>query len=132
MLHIVIAIILDKNNQILITQRAKNKHQGGKWEFPGGKVEQGELAEEALIRELDEELDIQIINSEPMMEIRHHYSELSVFLDVYKVTAWQGKVYGKEGQPICWIAREALEQYEFPTANKAILEALKPFNNYLI
>ena len=132
MLHIVIAIILDKNNQILITQRAKNKHQGGKWEFPGGKVKQGELAEEALIRELDEELDIQIINSEPMMEIRHHYSELSVFLDVYKVTAWQGKVYGKEGQPICWIDREALEQYEFPTANKAILEALKPFNNYLI
>ncbi len=125
MLHIVVAVIYNKNNQILIAQRAKGKHQAGKWEFPGGKVEQGESAQQALKRELDEELGIEILNAKTLVQIRHHYKELSVFLDAYTVKDWQGEAYGKEGQIIRWIDQNTLQNYSFPVANKAIFKALK-------
>ena len=124
MLHVVVAVIRNKNNQILIAQRASKKHQGGKWEFPGGKVEQGESASQALKRELNEELGIQISTLKALTKIYHHYTDLSVFLDVYEVNAWRGEAYGKEGQPIFWVDIEALKNYSFPVANKPILEAL--------
>ena len=124
MLHVVVAVIRDKNQQILIAQRAAQQHQGGKWEFPGGKVEAGETPQHALARELDEELGIQIEAPRPLIQIRHHYPDLSVFLDVYEVTQWQGDAYGKEGQPIRWVAVEEVARYPFPVANKPILQAL--------
>ncbi len=125
MLHIVVAVIYNKNNQILIAQRAQGKHQAGKWEFPGGKVEQSESAQQALTRELDEELGIQITSAKALLQIRHHYKKLSVFLDVYTVRDWQGEAYGKEGQGVRWIDQEAMQNYSFPAANKAILQTLK-------
>ena len=125
MLDVVVAVIRDKNNQILIAQRAEKKHQGGKWEFPGGKVEQDESAQQALARELDEELGIQISAPKPLLQIRHQYTDLSVFLDVYEVRIWQGEAYGKEGQRIRWVDIHALENYAFPIANEAIIEALQ-------
>jgi 8-oxo-dGTP diphosphatase len=125
MLHVVVAVIRDKNNQILIAQRAIKKHQGGKWEFPGGKVEKDESAQQALTRELDEELGIQISLISSLIQIHHDYSDFVVFLDVYEVREWQGKAYGKEGQPIRWVDIETLQHYAFPVANESILEALK-------
>lgn len=125
MLQIVVAVIRDKNNQILIAQRAIKKHQGGKWEFPGGKVEKGESAQQALARELDEELGIQISVITPLIQLHHDYPDLTVFLDVYDVREWLGKAYGKEGQPIRWVDIETLQNYTFPVANEAILEVLK-------
>ena len=128
MLHIVVAVIYNKNNQILIAQREKGKHQAGKWEFPGGKVEQGESAKQALRRELDEELGIQILGAKALVQIQHHYKELSVFLDAYTVKDWQGEAYGKEGQAIRWIDQDTIQNYSFPAANKAIFQALKDIN----
>ena len=125
MLQVVVAVIRDKDDQILITQRAKGKHQGEKWEFPGGKIEQSEFALQALRRELDEELGIQITTATPFMQLEHHYAELSVFLDIYEVRKWQGKAYGKEGQAIYWVNKETIKNYTFPDANKAILKALE-------
>jgi 8-oxo-dGTP diphosphatase len=125
MLHVVVAVIRDKNNQILIAQRAIKKHQGGKWEFPGGKVEKDESAQQTLTRELDEELGIQISLISSLIQIHHDYSDFVVFLDVYEVREWQGKAYGKEGQPIRWVDIETLQHYAFPVANESILEALK-------
>ncbi len=125
MLQVVVAVIRNKEDQILIAQRAKEKHQGGKWEFPGGKIEQGESALQALSRELDEELGIQITEATPFMQIQHHYTKLAVFLDIYEVKAWQGKAYGKEGQAICWVNQKSIKNYSFPSANKAILKALE-------
>jgi len=124
MLHIVIAIIRDKNNQILIAQRAANQHQGGKWEFSGGKVELGESAPHALVRELNEELGIQIESAIPLIQIQHHYTTRAVLLDVYEVTKWQGEACGKEGQPIRWVKLKDLNNYSFPSANQPILHAL--------
>jgi 8-oxo-dGTP diphosphatase len=125
MLHVVVAVIQNKNKQVLIAQRDAEKHQGGKWEFPGGKVEQSESAQQALARELDEELGIQIKSATPLIQIHHHDTKLSVFLDVYTITAWQGEAYGKEGQPIRWINLDEVHNYIFPCANKPILQALQ-------
>ena len=124
MKHIVVAIIRDKNNKILIAQRANEQHQGGKWEFSGGKVEAGETAQQALVRELDEELGIHITTATPLIQIQHHYADISIFLDVFEVNEWRGEVYGKEGQPIRWVMLNELRNYPFPAANKPILQAL--------
>ncbi|MCK5916946.1 MAG: Nudix family hydrolase [Cocleimonas sp.] len=124
MLHVVVAVIQDKKGQILIAQRDTKKHQGGKWEFPGGKVEQGESAQHALVREINEELGIQIESATPLIQIHHHYTELSVFLDVYTVNTWRGEAYGKEGQPMRWIGLNDINHYSFPAANTPILQAL--------
>lgn len=131
-LHIVIAVIRDKNNQILIAQRAIHQHQGGKWEFPGGKVEQGESAQQALIRELNEEVAIQVNSTIPLIQLQHHYTTRAVFLDVYEVTSWQGEASGKEGQAIRWVKPKELNNYTFPAANKPILDALRLPNLCLI
>lgn len=124
MLHVVIAVIRDKNNQVLIAQRAANQDQGGKWEFSGGKVEVGESAQQALTRELNEELGIQVNEGMPFIQIQHHYNTGTVFLDVYEVTRWKGEACGKEGQPIRWVKLKDLNNYSFPCANKPILQAL--------
>jgi 8-oxo-dGTP diphosphatase len=125
MLHIVIGILKNKQNQVLIARRGSHQHQAGKWEFAGGKVEQGESAQHALLRELNEELGIKIEHATPLIQIQHDYTTRRVFLEVYTVSAWQGEAYGKEGQPIRWVNREELDHYTFPRANKAILQALK-------
>ena len=124
MLQVVVAVIQDEKGKILIAQRDAEKYQGGKWEFPGGKIEANESAQQALARELNEELGIQIESATPLIQLHHHYSELSVFLDVFTITTWKGEAYGKEGQPIRWVARHELHHYPFPRANKPILQAL--------
>ncbi len=124
MLHIVVAILRNKSKQILIAQRASKQHQGDKWEFSGGKVETGETPQQALARELDEELGIQIEAALPLIQVHHYYPDLAVFLDVFEVSAWQGEAYGKEGQPIRWVTINELSRYPFPAANKPILQAL--------
>jgi 8-oxo-dGTP diphosphatase len=132
MLHIVIAVLKNKQNQVLISQRGTHQHQGGKWEFAGGKVEQGESVQQALVRELDEELGIKIEQATPLIQIQHDYATRRVFLDVYSVDAWQGEAYGREGQPIRWVHLDDIDHYAFPRANKPILQALKLPNTCLI
>lgn len=123
-LPIVIGIIQDQEHRILIAKRSKEQHQGGRWEFSGGKVERSETAQQALKRELYEELDIHIETVEPLIQVRHHYPDRSVFLDVYEVSLWHGNPRGKEGQRICWVHPDDIQQYCFPVANNAILRAL--------
>lgn len=125
MLHVVAAVIRNEKNQIMIAQRAAKQHQGGKWEFPGGKVETGETPQQALTRELEEELGIQIASPSPLIQVCHHYPDLSVLLEVYDVRQWQGEAYGKEGQPTRWVNLDEISSYDFPVANKPILQALK-------
>lgn len=122
--HVAVAVITDGNGQILIARRPENVHQGGLWEFPGGKVEPGERLEQALQRELHEELGIELKACQPLLEIHHDYADKQVFLDVWRVTAFSGEAYGREQQPIRWVAAEALADYDFPAANQPILKAL--------
>ncbi len=124
-LHVVAAVIYDQGKEsVLIAKRSDDKHQGGKWEFPGGKVEAGETAHAALERELFEELDIQINAFQPLLEVRHQYADKSVHLDVYEVVQFSGEAIGKEGQEIRWVKIVELAAFTFPSANEEILEAI--------
>ncbi len=122
--HVAVGVIL-KAGKILIAKRALEAHQGGLWEFPGGKVEAGESVQEALTRELQEELSIEPTELEPLMEIHHEYSDKTVWLDIWLVSQFHGEPAGLEGQPIQWVAVEQLDQYEFPKANQPIIERLQ-------
>jgi len=126
--HVAVAVITDKDGRILIAKRPDGVHQGGLWEFPGGKVECGESLEAALNRELIEELGIELEACEPLLEIHHDYPDKSVLLDVWRVTAFIGQAYGREQQPIRWVAPEALADYRFPEANLPILKAISLLN----
>ncbi|MFT0213221.1 Nudix family hydrolase [Pseudomonas sp. F1_0610] len=131
-LHVAVAVIRNAQQQVLLSFRAKKKHQGGLWEFPGGKVEQGETVTQALKRELEEELGISVQQSHPLIQVRHTYPELTVLLDVHEVTAFLGEPSGKEGQPIKWVEQQALTDYEFPAANAAIVQAAQLPKHYAI
>jgi len=131
-LEVAVAVIRNTEGQILISQRAKNVHQGGLWEFPGGKFEVSEDASQALARELKEELDINILFSTPLINIRFNYPDLKVHLHVRQVDSFKGKAVGREGQVIRWVFIKDLERYAFPEANKPILSALSLPHEYAI
>ncbi|WP_245573876.1 Nudix family hydrolase [Neptunomonas japonica] len=124
MIHVAAAVIDDGEGNIFLAKRPDDKHQGGLWEFPGGKVEQGESSEVALARELDEEIGIKVNQVEPLIQIPYHYSDKSVFLDVFRVTGFSGEAWGKEGQEVRWVPLNELDSYPFPAANKPILNAV--------
>lgn len=126
------AAIIDADGKVLISLRAANVHQGGLWEFPGGKVEAGESRLEALDRELYEELGIHVEKSEPLIQITHAYPEKTVVLDVYKVTAYRGRAVGREGQPVRWVFPSEMDSREFPAADVPIITALRLPDSYLI
>ena len=123
--HVAVAVICNADGNILIAKRPEGVHQGGLWEFPGGKVEAGENLENALKRELFEELGIELKACEPLIEIHHNYPDKSVWLDVWRVTGFSGEAYGREQQPVRWVAPKALDDYEFPKANQPIIEVLR-------
>ena len=123
-LHVVAAAIFNKQGDLLIAQRPLDKHMGGVWEFPGGKVETGGLLTNALCRELDEELGILLLSLESLICIEHAYQEKTVLLDVWIVSDFGGEAYGREGQAVQWVALNRLDRLEFPKANHGIIEAL--------
>lgn len=121
--HVAVGVVQNALGEILISRRADDAHQGGLWEFPGGKVEAGEDVVTALDRELREELGIRIELASPLLEVHHDYADKSVCLDVWLVSCFSGEATGLEGQPLVWCLPEALHQYDFPAANIPILEA---------
>lgn len=123
--HVAVGVILDENKQVLISKRAASAHQGGLWEFPGGKVETGESLEQALARELNEELGITPIETSSLLKVEHDYGDKQVLLDVCVVWSFAGQARGKEGQALEWITVDCLENFKFPAANKPIVEAVK-------
>lgn len=131
LIHVAVAVIINNDDTILISRRAADKHQGNKWEFPGGKVKDNENSQEALRREIMEELGIELQSAIQMTDILHEYSEndgakkTKVLLDVYEVREWLGEPKGVEGQPILWVKRSELAQYDFPEANKEIIALLQ-------
>ena len=123
--HVAVGVMVDKQQNILIALRRQNSHQGGLWEFPGGKVEQDETVEQALSRELYEELGLVFISGHPLLAVRHDYTDKAVLLDVWWVDSFTGQAEGKEGQPIKWVSPSALSDYAFPAANKPIITAVQ-------
>ncbi|HZJ94197.1 MAG TPA: Nudix family hydrolase [Thiopseudomonas sp.] len=130
--HVVAAVIRNAQQEILLALRPRTKHQGGLWEFPGGKCEAGENPQEALGRELYEELGIRIAGAQPLIQVRHDYPDLHVLLDVYEVHDFTGQAHGAEGQEVRWVAAADLPNYQFPAANRSIVTAAQLPNRYLI
>lgn len=131
-IHVAVAVITAPDGKILLTRRARNKHQGGLWEFPGGKCEAGESVNTALQREIREELAIDISASEPLIRIPYQYPDLHVVLDVFRVTAFDGEPRGAEGQPMQWVTPEQLDHIPLPAANRPIVRAIQLPDRYLI
>jgi 8-oxo-dGTP diphosphatase len=130
--HVAVAVIMDAAQQILIAQRPQHAHQGGLWEFPGGKVEADEDVLSALRREIREELGIIIRQAQPLIKIRHDYTDKSVLLDVWRVSSFEGVPQGMEGQPIKWVPLSQLNAQNFPAANNAIIYTLQQPDRMLI
>jgi len=134
--HVAVGVIFKTdeagNIAYFLTKRLKSAHQGGKWEFPGGKVEKNETAPQALARELKEEVAIDVLSSQSLIEIKHTYQgkvgaeqeEKSVCLDVFLVNHFTGIPSAQEGQGQGWFSLAELEQLDFPAANKEIIKKL--------
>ena len=123
--HVAVGLVFHSSGKVLVAKRADDAHQGGLWEFPGGKVESHESVDVALARELHEELDIKVSAASPVMQISHDYSDKKVLLDIWKVDDYSGIPMGREGQAIQWLAIEELEDFQFPKANEAIVQWLE-------
>ncbi|WP_442497636.1 Nudix family hydrolase [Methylobacter sp. sgz302048] len=124
-LQVAVGVVKNAAGQILISLRDRSLHQGGLWEFPGGKIEPLETAEQALSRELKEELDIAVENASPLITIEHQYPDLAVQLHVFLVEQFSGHARGCEGQLFKWVAPNELDQHEFPAANRPIVTAAR-------
>jgi 8-oxo-dGTP diphosphatase len=124
-LHVVAAVIYNpESTHVCIARRPLSAHQGGLWEFPGGKVEEGESAEAALKRELQEEIGIHAQEFAPWIEVRHDYSDKSIFLDVWRVDRFDGQPRGMENQEVAWVTVDRLRDYAFPEANTPIIDRI--------
>ncbi len=124
-IHVAVAAIVDEVQRVLLARRPDHVHQGGLWEFPGGKCEAGESIEAALQREIHEELGIQIGDRRPLIRVPHRYTDRSVLLDVWRVDTFSGEPQGCEGQAVEWVALDALGERAFPAANLPIIRALQ-------
>lgn len=126
------AAIEDAMRRLLLTRRHQSVHQGGLWEFPGGKREPGESRAKALRRELAEELGIVPVITRPLIKLRHNYADKAVILDVWRVIAYEGRPRGLEGQPLRWFDSNALSDLPMPAADRPIVTALQLPDRLLI
>jgi len=122
---VAVGVIYDPKQGYFICRRAAHQHQGGKWEFPGGKVEQTETVQQALTRELQEEIGIDVKAAKPLLVIEHSYSDKAVKLDVWLVTEFTGIAQSLEGLENRWVQLNELEQLDFPEANRPIINVLR-------
>jgi 8-oxo-dGTP diphosphatase len=131
-LHVAVGVVRDGDGRILLTQRANHVHQGGLWEFPGGKLESNETAQQALRRELQEEVGINVLAAQPLIKINHQYPDLTVLLDVWQVHRFSGFATAHEGQAMRWVAPQHLSEFDFPAANLPIVTASRLPDRYAI
>lgn len=116
--------VIKANNKIFISKRHDGQHQGGLWEFPGGKIEAGETVFDALKRELKEEVNIDVVSSTELQVIEHDYTDKSVRLMVHIVEDFTGEAKGLESQVCQWVDINELTNYDFPEANQEIISRL--------
>ncbi len=118
--------LIDADNRVLLAQRPAGKSMAGLWEFPGGKVEAGETPEAALVRELKEELAVEIRESclTPLTFASHAYETFHLFMPLYACRQWRGKVTPTEGQSLAWVRKESLRDYPMPPADVPLIPLL--------
>ena len=119
--------LIDPDGRVLLAQRPAGKSMAGLWEFPGGKVEAGETPEDALVRELHEELGIETWSSclAPLTFASHTYDDFHLLMPLYACRKWDGIVQGKEGQELAWVRAQNLNKYPMPPADIPIIPILR-------
>ncbi|WP_020173918.1 8-oxo-dGTP diphosphatase MutT [Methyloferula stellata] len=126
LLLVVAVALIDADGRILLSQRPEGKALAGLWEFPGGKVEEGERPEHALIRELQEELGIKVEEAclAPLVFASHAYPDFHLLMPLYVCRRWSGTVSGREGQALKWVRPHDLRAYPMPPADAPLIPAL--------
>jgi 8-oxo-dGTP diphosphatase len=124
---VVAAALIDKDGRILLAQRPPNKSMAGLWEFPGGKVEDGENPEDALIRELNEELGIDTWGSclAPLSFASHSYEGFHLLMTLFACRKWIGIPMAMEGQVLKWVSKNDLKNYAMPPADIPLIAAIR-------
>lgn len=125
MLWVSVGVLTDKQSQVLLTYRPETLPQGGFWEFPGGKIYAGETPYEALVREIEEELNLQVTQASPLTKVYYVYKKTKVILDCWFVEAYCGKLIAKEEQRIKWVSLKDIEPLEFSRPNRLVLSTAK-------
>jgi 8-oxo-dGTP diphosphatase len=129
---VVAGVIRDKTGRILLARRTEGRDLAGLWEFPGGKREPGETPEAALVRELHEELGIDVDCGPPLIAVPQRYPHKRLRLDVRTIAAWRGTVKGHEGQALAWAPPHTLASYAMPPADIPVVAALLQPDRYLV
>lgn len=126
LLLVVAAALIDADNRVLIAQRPLGKALAGLWEFPGGKVDPGERPEEALIRELREELEIEVKAAclAPLAFASHAYEDFHLLMPLYVCRRWEGFVRAREGQALKWVRARELRNWPMPPADEPLIPPL--------
>ncbi len=126
-LLVVAVALVDIDGRVLVTRRPAGKHMAGLWEFPGGKIHDGETPEAALIREMREELAIDTAESclAPLTFASHEYEEFHLLMPLYVCRKWQGTVTAVEGQELKWVRPNALRDYPMPPADAPLVAILR-------
>ncbi|MGR6981955.1 8-oxo-dGTP diphosphatase MutT [Testudinibacter sp. P27/CKL/0425] len=124
LIKVAVGIIRNEFKQIFITRRLEGKDFAQSWEFPGGKVEADETPEQALKRELEEEIGIMVLNAKLYERLQFEYPKKVIELSFYLVDEWLHQPFGREGQDGFWIEQHTLDSGQFPPANKKIITRL--------
>ena len=124
---VVAVVLIDRDGRVLLSQRPSGKSMAGLWEFPGGKVENGEVPEEALIRELKEELGIDTWSSclAPLSFASHSYKDFHLLMPVFVCRKWVGSPTPLEGQALKWVNRDKLKDYPMPPADIPMIAVIR-------
>ncbi len=118
-------ILCDSSGRVLIAERLGDGPFHGMWEFPGGKIGADETAPEALLRELAEELGIEVTVCAPFMNLRHEYDDRTVTIEFFIVSAWNSEPVGREGQALRWVERDQLDSVALLPADEPVIAALR-------
>lgn len=118
---VLVGVLTNSRGEVLISKRPDDKHLGGFWEFPGGKLDAGESDLDALKREFLEEVGVTVKHAEFCFELQHDYPGKSVLLKFWEIIEAEGEAVSNEGQLVRWVAVRDLKQYEFPEGNQEII-----------
>ncbi|RDJ00188.1 Nudix family hydrolase [Dyella solisilvae] len=131
-MHVMAGVLVDAQGRVLLAQRPPGKHLAGLWEFPGGKLEDGESPEAGLVRELREELGVDAAVDEPLIRVPWRYGERPLLLDAWTVRQWRGQPAPLEGQALQWRHPADVDLLQLAPADRPILRALQLPRRYLI
>lgn len=125
--YVAAVVLVDKDGRVLLAERPAGKKLAGLWEFPGGKIEAGETPEQALVRELKEELDIDTSQTclAPLTFASHRYDDFHLFMPVFVCRVWKGVVAAQEGQRIAWVFPKDFDKYPMPPADIPLIPVLR-------